>query len=121
MELLPLGMGPCEVTLNVVPAQYVFYFMCESYHSIAVVRTWCPAQVPSTRNMMYLGFLASDLKFVRMFRERYERNTVRAAVIDTGGESETKSPTSPKITIWPKTLRHLGIDLSLIHCLCACR
>lgn len=101
------------MTLNVVPAQYVFYFMCESYHSIAVVRTRCPAQVPSTRNVMYLAFLTSDLKFVRMFKEQYERNTVRATVIDTGGVSKTKLPTRPKITIWPKTLRHLGIDLSL--------
>lgn len=104
-----LWRGPCEVTLNVVPAQYVFYFMCESHHSIAGVRTRCPAQVPSTRNMMYLGFLTSDLKFVRMFKERYERKTERAAVIDTGSISKTKSPTSPKITQnWPKiqTLGH---------------
>lgn len=75
MELLPLGRGPCEVTLNVLPAQYVLYFMCELYHSIAAVRTRCPAQVPSSRHMMYLEFLASNLKFVRMFKERYERNT----------------------------------------------
>lgn len=75
MELLPLGRGPCEVTLDVVPAQYVFYFMCESYHSTAAVRTRCPAQVPSTRNMMCLAFLASNLKSVRMFKEQYERST----------------------------------------------
>lgn len=54
--------------LSVVPAQYVFYFMCESHHSTAAVRTRCPAQVPSTRNMMYLGFLTSNLKFVTIFK-----------------------------------------------------
>lgn len=97
------------MTLDVMPTQYMFCFMYESYHSIAVVRTWCPAQVPSTRNMMYLGFLTSNLKFVRMFKEQYERNTMRATVIDTGGISKTKSPTPPQNNHMAQTSETLGL------------
>ncbi|TRZ23662.1 hypothetical protein HGM15179_003461 [Zosterops borbonicus] len=57
------------------------------------VRTRCPAQVPSTRNMMYLGFLTSDLKFVRMFKERTWSKTIPGKVEFFSSEgSDTSIP-----------------------------
>ena len=37
-----------------------------------------------------------------------------------GGLGEMKSPTYPRITVWPKPLGHLGCDLSLTYWASAC-